>query len=412
MKGIKQHTMCAPSWLGLLIVCAIICTGCSRSHGEDDDDALSGKIETTSDSTDSLLHLTPEQIRLAGLQLSPVQKRDTPVTITVSGRVTPRARAEVEVNSPFPGRVVSLAPSVQIGKVVKRGETLAIVEQLLTATESVDFLVNRTQLQATVDQTEREVEHRRKEYERAQRLYQAGAIALRELQQAELDFNLAQSRHQAAIQTKAEYDSALAQSQATPRRTVLSAPINGTIVSADITPGQHVDTAHTLVTIVDLSSVWIEAHVFESDLAAIHPSHKANLSTRAYPDESFSATLVTIGNVVDATTRTVPVIFAVSNPQQKLKIGMAVEVGIPTERRAQALIIPASAVLESERPLVYVQKEPGRFEPRQITIVSRQGDTVVVTRGIRAGEEVVIAGAQQLHNEAMKAHIPIEEEGR
>lgn len=398
--------------LGLLMIIALLCAACGRPLGGDTSPSAKHPTEDVSASANQPIHLTPEQVRLAGLRVSPVEERDIPVLIKVIGRVAPRAQAEVAVTSPFPGRVDRLAPALRIGNVVKKGETLAVIEQLLTATQSADFLVNRVQLQATIDQTQQEMTHHQKQYERAQRLYREGAISLKDLQQAELDFTLAQSRHEAAVKAVAEYDAILAQGQDTPRRLVLSAPITGTIVSANITPGQHIDSTQVLLTIADLSSVWIQANVFEADLATVQQAHEASLTARAYPGDVFPAKLVTIGNVVNPDTRTVAAIFAVQNLEQKLKLGMSVEVSIPTARQTRSLIVPASAIVEGEHALVYVQKEPGSFEPRQVTVADRQGDVVVVTQGLSAGERVVTAGVQQLHNEAMKAHIPITQEGR
>jgi cobalt-zinc-cadmium efflux system membrane fusion protein len=399
-------------WLGLLIIMPLFFTACSRPFGRAADDSSKEKPETVEASTDQLVHLTPEQIRLAGLQVSAVQERDVPVTIKVAGRVAPRAQAQLAVTSPFAGRVVSLAPVVRIGSNVGQGETLAVIEQLLTATESADFLVNRVQLQATIDQTQKEAAHHQKEYQRAQQLYEVGAISLKDLQQAELDFNLAQSRHEAAVKAVAEYDAILAQSQNTPRRTVLTAPIAGTIVVADITPGQYIEPTQALLTIADLSSVWIEASVFEVDLATIQQAREANLTARAYPGEVLPANLVTMGDVVNPDTRTVKAIFAVQNFQRKLKLGMSVEVSIPTQRLTRSLVIPVSAIVEGEHPLVYVQKGSGRFGPHPITITDRQGDVVLITQGLDVGDMVVTAGVQQLHNEAMKARISLREEGR
>jgi cobalt-zinc-cadmium efflux system membrane fusion protein len=362
---------------------------------------------------DGSIHLTPEQAQANGIQTTAVIEQDVAPTITAIGRIRARLGAESQVFSPFPGRVVAdPAKLPQIGNLVSQGELLAEVEQILTAAEAVQFSVSSIQLQGAIDQAENEVRLARTELERSKSLYEGGVISLKQWQVAEFNLQQAQARLESARRAKAEYEAVQAQSSR-PRRVALRSPIFGVVVAADLTPGQQINTAKSLFTIADLTKVWVEAQVFETDLAPIRQARPAQILTRAYPNEVFTGHLVTIGHVVDPTNRTVTVIFEVANPQQKLKLGMFAEARIPTGKTQRALVIPAQAVLQEEgRSIIYVETEPGVYRPREITIDRREGELVIVTSGVKVGEKVVTVGAQVLRSEASKGQIPSGEEVR
>lgn len=397
------------SFLVLLMVLSL--SGCEMGERERERELQSSAPKTLA--PDGSIHFTPEQAKLAGLQTARVEERTVTPTITAIGRTRARLGGESQVFSPFPGRVVAdPARLPRIGSMVRRDQLLAEVEQILTAAETVQFSVSHIQLQAAIDQAEREVNLTRAEYERGKALYEVGAISLKQLQVAEFNFQQAQIRLESAKKAKAEYEAVLVRSSG-PRRITLRSPISGVVIAADITPGQQVDSAKSLFTIVDLTRVWVEAQVFENDLALVRQAPQAQILTRAYPDETFTGRLVTIGNVVDPTNRTVTVIYEVANAQQKLKLGMFAEVRIPTGKIERALVIPAQAVLEEEgRSFVYIETEPGVYRRREITIGRREGDIVMVTSGVKAGEKVVTVGAETLRSEASKGQIPSREEGR
>lgn len=355
---------------------------------------------------DGSIHLSAEQAKLAGLQTAPVEARDIATTITASGRIRARQGGEAAVITSFAGRVVAdPAKLPRLGSMVKKGEVLAEVEQVLNAVDAVQFSVASAQLQAAVAQAQHEVNLSQSELERAQALYKTGSIALKQKQTAEFNNQQAQTRLESAKEARARYEAMQGKAGAA-RRVALRAPISGVIVAADITAGQQVDANKTLFTIADLSTLWVESQVFENDLAAIRQARQAQIFTRAYPEESFTGRLVTLGNVVDPTNRTLTVVFEVANPQRQLKLGMFAEARIPTGQKAPALLIPASSLLEEEgRNFIFVETAPNVFHRRDITAGSREGNHVVVTTGVRVGEKVVVAGAAVLRSELSKAQF-------
>jgi membrane fusion protein, heavy metal efflux system len=387
-------------------------TGCER-EAERKPTQNAGPVATAAGS----IRLTPEQVQATGIQTVAVSAGEVAAMASAIGRVKARAGGEAQVFSPFAGRLIAdPAKLPRIGSVVRKGAVIAEVEQLLSTAEqaqisgaAAQFAATAVELQASINQAQQEVAFRQTELARSRQLYEGGAIPLKQLQTAEFNLKQAQTQVEGAKRSKAQSEAAQAQQKNAPRRAPIIAPISGTVVTADLTAGQQTDVVKSLLTIVDLSSVWVEVTIHENDLPATRSARGAEITTPANPGRTYSGQLVTIGNLVDPVNRTLTVIFSVNNTDGSLKLEMTVEARIPTEARAQALFIPVSAVLyeEGER-LVFVEREPGVFQRRQITIGSLQGDQITVISGLGVGEKVVSVGAQSLRSETLKAQIPTE----
>jgi len=378
-----------------------------------------------------LIRLTPEQIKANGIQTSAATEQEIDSTITAIGRVTARAGGEAQVSAPFAGHLIADPVAIpRIGSFVKQGAVIAEVEQILTAAEraqmsaaaaqfggtAAQLSATAAQLQATIDQAQHEVAFQQTEVERAKRLYDGGAIPLKQLQTAEFRLRQSQASLEGAGRAKAQYDAARAQSEAaqkqqtdTPTRVPIRAPISGMVVAANITSGQQVDPAKSLLTIVDLSRVWIEVAVHESQLQAARRAARVTFTTPANPDRDYTGRLVTINGVIDQANRSATVIFAADNSDGALKIGMTAEALIPGGELARALLIPAAAALTEEgRSIVFVEVEPGAYQRRRIAVGKRNGDRVIVSSGLKAGEKVVTTGAASLRSETLKSQIESE----
>jgi cobalt-zinc-cadmium efflux system membrane fusion protein len=357
--------------------------------------------------SDGSIHLTPEQVQENHIQTAAVSEQELASTISATGRVAARPGAEAQVFSPFAGRIIANPAKLpRVGSVVRRGEVVAEVEQLVTAAEKVQYGTAIAQLQSTIDQTQQEVAVRRIELNRARRLYEGGAIALKQVQAAEFNLKQAQERLDGARHQKAQYEAALSQQNAKPRRAPILAPITGIVTAADLVSGELTDPSKSLLTIIDLSSVTVEVPIHESDLPLVRSARRAEITTPASPGRTYAGTLLTIGSVVDPTNRTVPVTFAVANSDGSLKIGMTAEAQVAVGPVAKALLVPSSAILlEANRSFVFVESEPGVYRRRDITTGERRGDNTVVTSGLNAGEKVVSVGAESLRSETLKGQI-------
>jgi cobalt-zinc-cadmium efflux system membrane fusion protein len=360
---------------------------------------------------DGSIHLKPEQIQANGIQTSEVTETDVTPSINATGRVKARAGGEAQVFSPFPGKLI--ADSARLprpGDFVKQGQLIGEVEQQFVASERLQMTATTVQLEAGIEQAQQEVNLRQTEVNRAQQLYDGGAIPLKQLQSAQFDLKAATSKLEGAVRTKQQYEEAQSQSNGAARRAPITVPISGTVMSMDLAGGQQVDPSKALLTVVDLNDVWIEAAVHENDLP--HTRHAKSAEVQAPGTHAVSGRLVTIGNLVDPENRTVPVTFNVANPGTTLKIGMFVAVRIPTGPSARALTIPASAILpEQGAASVFVETQPGVYVRKPVMLGEHAGDAVVVVGGLSKGDRVVSTGAQMLRSESLKAQIPVEDVG-
>jgi RND family efflux transporter MFP subunit len=167
---------------------------------------------------------------------------------------------------------------------------------------------------------------------------------------------------------------------------------------------QKAEINDVLFALADLSTVWVQANIPESDFALL-PALKQGtirLSATAYPGKSFVAKLLSIGATVDPTTRTVPMLATTENTDDLLKLGMFVRITLDTAVDVKALTVPSSAVVEIEgQKGVFV---PGGTDGRTFTfkpvkIGRESGDRLVVSSGLDAGDAVVSKGAFLLKSE-------------
>ena len=362
-------------------------------------------------SADGSIKLSADQIRANGIQTAAPREEMLAPATTVVGRVQAQPGRESDVFSPFAGRLIGVGPEPPgTGSPVKQGQALAELEQLLTAPERTQYASQVTQLEAAATQAQQEVDLRRVELDRAKQLYDGGAVPLKQYQTAEFNLRQAESRLQSA-RTSAEGFRALLSAQGTgPRRISIVAPISGTVVTSTLIPGMQVDPSKSLMKIVDLSAVWVEAALPEAQLGAIRQSGRAEVTTPAVPGRIYQAALVTVGPVVDLASRSVPVIYNVANRDGALKVDMTADVRVPTGPRARVLLIPASAVLYGGgQALVFVESSPGSYQRRTIAAGESRRSEIVVRSGLNPGDKVVSAGAEALRSELLRGAIPTEE---
>jgi multidrug efflux pump subunit AcrA (membrane-fusion protein) len=171
------------------------------------------------------------------------------------------------------------------------------------------------------------------------------------------------------------------------------APTGGTVVERKVARGQYVSAGETLFTLADLSSVWVKAEVYESQLPQIRSGQPVELSSDSLPGQVIHGKVEFIEPTADPQTRTIPVHVHVPNPRMRLVPGMYVRALFTSVGAKEQLVVPRSAVLETgTRKLVYVATGEGAFEAREVETGAVSGDVFPVLRGLQAGEKVVING--------------------
>ena len=169
----------------------------------------------------------------------------------------------------------------------------------------------------------------------------------------------------------------------------VDSPISGYITERNALPSVAVQPDMRLYTIADLSTVWVQAQAFQSDLGRIKIGAPASLTLDTFPGRAFNGRVDFIYPQVDADTRTAKVRVLFSNPGLQLKPGMFVNVTLKVPMGEQ-LVIPATGVLQTgTRDLAFVYRSDGFIEPREVQLGSRVGDDFVVLKGLKAGEQIV-----------------------
>ena len=169
----------------------------------------------------------------------------------------------------------------------------------------------------------------------------------------------------------------------------IDSPVSGYITEYNALPNLYVQPATRLYTVADLSTVWVFAEVFQSDVAQIRPGEPATVTSDAYPGRTFYGRVDFVYPEVNMDTRTVKVRLVFHNPGLKLTPGMFVNVDlkIPLGRH---LAIPASGVFQTgTRNIVFIDHGGGYLAPRDVTLGPRAGDYYSVLKGLKPGERIV-----------------------
>ena len=176
----------------------------------------------------------------------------------------------------------------------------------------------------------------------------------------------------------------------------MRAPLAGMVVQKMVLPGQFIQAGTTAAFVIsNTSTVWVQGHVYDKDLASVHVGDKVDERNASFP-EPFHGVVSYIGDMLDPATRTTPVRIVTQNTDGLLKKDLFVDVVIHDKTTRDVLVVPTAAVLYDEQnfPFVYVQVETGKFAQRLVKLGGQQGDD---TRGrwtaLKAGEPVVSQGS-------------------
>jgi cobalt-zinc-cadmium efflux system membrane fusion protein len=382
----------------LAAVTAVIVTlgGCT-SKGAEADEARPGASGQTAavaaprGDTSVASPVTVPSEQLERLHVEPVTRTSFRPTIQVTGTAQFNADVSTQVIPPISGPVMRILTDV--GAEVTRGQAMALVSSPDFATTIADF----RKAQAAYVQAKRVADQ-------DEQLWKNDAIAKRDLEQAETDAAAAAADRDAALQQLRALGvddasiAALRDGKGAPEiEGAIRAPIGGTVVERLINPGQLLQAGSTpAFTVANLGTMWVQANVFETDLASVQIGDRAEVTTPAAPN-AFVGKVTYIAALVDPATKATAVRVLVPNTHRLLKKDMYVQVTIHGSRERSGLLIPVTSVLRDDDnlPFVFVQSGTGgnTFGRRQITIGSRVGDRYEVTAGLEVGDRIISEGA-------------------
>ncbi len=362
----------------------------------------------TAKSSNDVIEATPEQLRQ--IRVDRVREQDIALDLETTGKVGFNEDRMTPVFAPYSGRVLELLANK--GDVVKAGQPLLVIE----SPDLVSALHDLAEAGSDVDKSKIALDTADKAAARARNLHSLDAIATKELQAAESDLARAREDYRRATSAVLVIRNKLSLFGKSPeeiqkleesvndqidRRIEIRAPLAGTIVDRKVGPGQYVkpDTPDPLYLIGDLSTVWVNADIYETHLAAIRVGAPVTITVAAYPERNFPARISAINPTVDPATRTIRVRCAVPNSDGLLKPEMFANIRIGNTERRKVPAVPSTAVL-TQGPDSFVLREesPGRFRRRQVKPGPESNNVVVIQEGLAPNDRVVTSGALLLSN--------------
>jgi membrane fusion protein, heavy metal efflux system len=339
--------------------------------------------------------IPPTELNRLQLKFAKVTEGAVQAEIRVPGTTQPNAYKQVHV-TPLVGGLVTQV-SVELGQTVKRGQALVQV-----------FSRELAEAQASYVSFNAELEAEHKKLVRTQELVRLGAASRQEMEEVEAT-HVAHAAHveearQRLLLLGVEEEQIGRQSNS---NIVIPSPLDGVVTTRGVNLGQVVSSGQDLLTVTDLSSIWIEANLLENDFGAVRVRSRARVSTAAYPGREYRGVVEYIDPQVDPQTRTAKVRIAVDNAGLSLKLGMYMDVVFTSAAGAAVPIVPKQAI-QSIGPtsVVYVTVagEPGRFLQRAVKVGQETRGGVAVLAGLKPGATVVTEGSFLIRAEAVRQH--------
>lgn len=362
-----------------------------ESHGEDE----GGEADNRG------IALSKEAMASAGIVLERASLRAVERTVEVTGRLAYDENRMAMATARIGGRVSKVV--ADYGAEISAAEVLAWIDSPELGAAQAEY---RQALSTT--------RVREAEYERAQLLLEGQAISHGELLRREAEWETARAELESAIQTLhllglSTGDIEALGSKASRPTTVypVRAPIDGRVTERTASVGQVVAPDTKLFVVAELDSLWLMLQLFEKDLSSVSVGSTVNLECESHPQDRFEGVIDFVADVVDPHSRTISARAVIDNSDGKLKPGMFVYARVAgtgdNEAEPAVLAVPVSAIARvDDRESVFVSREEGVFERREIQPGRRWSEWVEVLEGLDPGENIVVAGTFALNSEALK----------
>ncbi|WP_295631436.1 efflux RND transporter periplasmic adaptor subunit [Novosphingobium sp.] len=355
--------------------------------------------------TPDTLRLTPAQ--LAQLKIEPVRFGANATLVRASGSIAVDADHSTPILLPFSGQVVRVF--VEPGQRVSQGSPLLAV----ASPELVDARNTLLTAAAQVTSTGEVVQTARANSARMKAIYETAGGALKDYLQAQADLVTAQANYraaQSALRSAQDRLGLFGKSAGEIRSlqsssvglggqsaTVYRSPVSGVVADRSVSPGQFLSAGGNaaLMTITDLSRVWLVAQLPESEAANARLGDEVEVTTPSVPGRAFRARIDNISAALDPNTHRLPVRATVDNAEGLLKPQMFASFTI---RRAlggePGVLVPAQAIIhEGETSRAWVQSRDGLLHARVVQVGDTEGGLTRVARGLNPGDRIVVAGA-------------------
>ncbi len=372
-------------WIGCSLV---FLTACGRGEQPAHSDAATPSAHVTKSGESSHLRVETGLVEVG----SGVHE------LSLAGKVAYGEDRYSRISSPLQGRVVEVR--VHLGDRVQAGNILLVVDSPDIAQAYSEYVKEDSDLQYAT-----------RAFDLAKDLYENRALPLKDLKQAENELIKARAEFRRAkerllsLRVPAEELNKPLDKQKITSRFEMKSPLTGIVVERNVTPGQSIgsDSSQVLFTVADLDMLQVVADVYERDLALVKEGQFAKVRVEAYPDVGFPATVASIGDVVDPTSRTIKLRAWVKNDDHKLKPEMFARLYLQVGESTPLLTIPREAVLEVDgKQYVFVVEGENQYVKREVKVSAISPDQMRVLEGLTSGQRIVTKGAVLIKGQEVK----------
>lgn len=310
----------------------------------------------------------------------PVQQDSFTESTKLYGTIIPSSNGQAVVQSPQTGKITSL--SVKVGQKVTQGQLLVVIDPTIDAGNIVTFLSEKNNAEA-------EFEASRKDYERLKTI--ADIAAKKDIAEAE-------SRYAKAKENKKLFENLSNGTANNSRRIFLTSPINGVVSNFTFAIGAIVNANEILLTVTNLSKVYVEAQVFDRDAAKVNTGkiYEVDCATNDV-HKTAQVKLLAPAQSVNPTNQTQRVIFEMENPDNEFKIGEFVNVRVFASQSTKEIALPNSAISEiNGRPVIFIKDNAEQYSVSYVSIGQNNGSQTVIEKGVEEGERVVVNATYQM----------------
>jgi cobalt-zinc-cadmium efflux system membrane fusion protein len=355
----------------------------------------------------------PEDAALRGIKAQAVKSAQWRPKLHIDGRVVPNPHASLEIRAPFAGilRTEPAESKLRLGATVEPHDTLALFDARFTPTESLDLKTKLVEADARHKSAEEVVKIRQERLTRLNRL-QVGVLSQDDVDSASVQLSEARMQANIALTQFTIWKQAL---EAVGKKTVvvpIQTPFTGEIAEIGVQPGASVDAGQMIARIVDFRRVLLRL-----DFPTASTSEKPPISVNVKALDSslpWRASLRGRASSLEPGLQKASWFYEIVPDEQgaspRWQAGLYARAVLEDSSKpaVPAIAIPASALLVHQgRTLVYIERRPGRYERREVSLLGRDGDTLyVAAEGWLAGEDkVVTSGAQVLLSEEFRSEM-------
>jgi len=325
------------------------------------------------------VQVSAQQQQLIGVKVGVVEKTGASQTLRLTGRVAPDERRTYVVNATIDGWITNVGSNTT-GSIVKKEEVLATFY-------SSEFLSAGQALIYALTSMDRSMQGTASSQAQKDQMQQFN-VSLKQYRDALRNLGMGEAQIQRMIQTRKYMENV-----------DIASPGSGLVLTRNVSPGQRFERGKELYRIADLSRIWVLVDTYGAEAELFKPGSvlRVNLPNR---NRSFPGRVSSTPPVFDPASRTLKVRLEVDNPNYILRPDMFVDVELPN-RLPECLAIPAEALIDSGlKKTVFVERDPGSFEPREVETGRSFGGRVEILSGLKEGEHIAVSGTFLLDSES------------